>query len=395
MGAKSWTKDEIEYLEDKYGTVSMQAISETLGRSVVAIQNKRQKMHLGAFLENGEYITWHQLCIALGNKGGSGYKNISWIKNRHCPVKYKTVDQCRFKVIYLDDFWKWAEENREFIDFTKMEPLILGKEPEWLKETRKVQWAKKLRYRTDPWTKLEDDKLRQMISEYKYSYDEISRELGRTCGAVQRRCCDLGIKGRPVKAENHNHWSDEEFHILADGINRKLPYEVIADSLPGRSTKAIRGRVFQMYKTEDINKAAAILDGGSWGDNRPDRLITDCTLNTKERKQVKDDISKFMGILKIRICNYFEAGDYWQRFICQNWNDGCEAGEDNCDECTSFIRIRPQYCKRCGKTFFERGENNFCPECREQRKKQHQHKYMSMHSKSSKNNDDLRNIAND
>jgi hypothetical protein len=39
-----------------------------------------------------------------------------------------------------------------------------------------------------------------------------------------------------------------------------------------------------------------------------------------------------------------------------NWHDvkGCKAGQANCDDCNAFIRIREQYCKRCGTTFYKR-----------------------------------------
>jgi hypothetical protein len=215
-----------------------------------------------------------------------------------------------------------------------------------------------------------------MINEYKYTYEEMSEALGRTCGAVQRRCVDLGIKGRPVKACNTNLWTESELQILAAGINDMLPYEIIAERLPGRSVKSLRGLIYRMYKTEDINKAAAILNGGKWGDNRPARKITDRTLNTDERIQVRSDMTKFVLLLKGRICEHYESNDYWQRLICQHWNNGCEAGEDNCDECTSFIRLRPQYCKRCGRTFYEHESNDFCESCRTARKKAAQRKYI-------------------
>ena len=65
---------------------------------------------------------------------------------------------------------------------------------------------------------------------------------------------------------------------------------------------------------------------------------------------------------------------YWQRFMCMNWDDvgGCSAGCTDCDSCTEFRRIRPQYCARCGGTFYERKENRFCAPCRTARKKQAQ-----------------------
>lgn len=57
-----------------------------------------------------------------------------------------------------------------------------------------------------------------------------------------------------------------------------------------------------------------------------------------------------------------------------NWDDigGCSAGCTDCDSCTAFRRIQPQYCARCGGTFYERKENRFCAACRIARKKQAQ-----------------------
>lgn len=68
---------------------------------------------------------------------------------------------------------------------------------------------------------------------------------------------------------------------------------------------------------------------------------------------------------------------YWQRFMCQNWDDvgGCAAGCTDCDSCTEFRRIKPQYCRMCGGEFLERKEQIFCPKCRAMRKKQAQRKY--------------------
>lgn len=72
---------------------------------------------------------------------------------------------------------------------------------------------------------------------------------------------------------------------------------------------------------------------------------------------------------------------YWQRHMCMNWGDikGCAAGCSDCDSCTEFQRIRPQYCARCGRTFYEREENRFCKPCRTARKKAAQRKYARLH----------------
>lgn len=84
-------------------------------------------------------------------------------------------------------------------------------------------------------------------------------------------------------------------------------------------------------------------------------------------------ISALATVLRKRM-NDLGYDPYWQRFMCMNWDDigGCSAGCTDCDSCTAFRRIQPQYCARCGGTFYERKENRFCAACRTARKKQAQ-----------------------
>lgn len=86
-----------------------------------------------------------------------------------------------------------------------------------------------------------------------------------------------------------------------------------------------------------------------------------------------------VSVLRGRL-NELSFGGFWQKDMCLKWHDikGCTAGCTNCDECASFVRIKPQYCVRCGATFIEREENLRCPRCREQRKRQYMHKHLSM-----------------
>ena len=339
-------------------------------------------MGLGAFLDNGDYITWNQLHIALGlEKSGSGYKSISWIENRGFPIKTKKVENNSFKVVYLDEFWEWAEKNRSFIDFSKMEENILGLEPEWVKEQRKIDFTTKLTYKTSPWTNAEDKKLHRLLIEFKYGYFELSKILNRTSGAIQRRILDLGYRERPVKADNHIKWSDSEFHALSELIKQGTSYPLIAEII-GKSEKAIRGRVYQVYLTENLDKVRNYIGTGSWGNNRPERTIKyRLQMNIGEKEQVKEDLSKLAGLIRAFAKTHYDYNDYWQKDICMKWDGYCTENETCCDSCTSFVRIKPQYCVRCGKTFFERIENKICKSCREQRIKQFKRKYASLNKK--------------
>lgn len=317
MGNKpNWTQKEYDYLEENWGKVSIPTICKKLGRSENAIKIKAQRLGLGAFLEQGDYVTLNQLLIAVtGANYGSGYKMKSWVKNRDFPLHTKKVGKNSFKVVYIDEFWIWAEKNRSFLDFSKMEPLILGEEPDWVPEQRRKDFQAKALQRKDPWTKTEDDKLKYLLKQHKYGLAEIAKELGRTDGAIQRRICDLGLKERPVKADNHNPWQQSEYKVLAEMLNDGDSYGAISEVI-GRSEKAIRGRVYAVYKTENADKVRAMLNGGQWGDGKPKPTVR----LEKRKAEVKQDIQRLQELLLYR---RGELGyePYWQRHMCQNWHD--------------------------------------------------------------------------
>lgn len=250
---EKWTQVDVQYLEENWGNFSLKTLAKNLERSEASILNKVQRLGLGAFLDNGDYVSWNQFLIALGEQSGSGYKNISWIQNKGFPIRNKKVKNNSFKVVNLDEFWKWADENRSFLDFSKFEENTLGLEPEWAKEKRKHDIEKNRKYIRTPWTKIEEERLKKLLKDFKYTYDDLSRMLRRTNGVIQRRICDLGLKERPVKADNHIKWSESEKTLLQEMIGNGYSYEYMSEKI-GRSAKAIRGRVGAFYGTENLDK---------------------------------------------------------------------------------------------------------------------------------------------
>ena len=361
-----WTKEEVEYLSEKWGTVSIGHIAKKLNRSENAVILKKQRMKLGAFLESGDYITWNQLLIALGlGLCGGGYKMISWVENRDFPLHTRRVKSNSFKIVYLDEFWEWAERNQVFLDFSNFETHALGEEPDWVAEKRRQDKLGQRQFKMTPWTKTEDDKLVRMVKKQQYGFRELSLMLQRTEGAIQRRLTELRIKDRPVKADNTIKWTDQEFELLGQLIAAGKRYEQISEAI-GKSVKAIRGRVYQMYLTESLDKVRSMIDNGSWGDGRPERKIKHyLQMNQEEKQQTKELLTRLAAIIRDQYKQHFDDCDYWQKDMCQLWDGVCTVNETDCDSCTSFQRIRPQYCKRCGKTFFERKENVFCSSCRD------------------------------
>ena len=261
---RKWTKEDVEYLKEKWGNVSISSIAKKLNRSVNAVKLKAKRLGLGPMLENGSYVTLNQVAIALTGRPFSSYYKKSWIENRGMPVHSKKVIKNTFKIVYLDEFWKWAEKNRSFLDFSKMEPLTLGKEPAWVNEQRKKDYKSNALQRKDRWTPYEDDKLRYLLKQQKYGYAEVAEILYRSEGAIQRRCMDLGIRERPVKADiGGNLWTDDMYRIITKGIKNGDSYSLIANRI-GKSEKAVRGKVYNKYLTESADKVRAMIGDGQW-----------------------------------------------------------------------------------------------------------------------------------
>lgn len=247
--ARRWTKEEIVYLQTKWGTVSIRHMSKKLNRSINAIKIKAQRLGLGDPSLHYDGITLHQLSLAL-NISYNILRN--WEKSYGFPVKQKVfVNKMRVRVVTYDDFWKWAEENKQMIDFSKVEPNILGIEPEWVKEKRKADQIKASKIKkshNDPWTEEEDNILKGMLNAFCYTYPEIAHRLNRSEGAIKRRIFDLGLKARPTRLNNHIKYTDEEIQLIVTLIEKGYCIEDIASRI-GKSALGVRGKLERMgYK---------------------------------------------------------------------------------------------------------------------------------------------------
>lgn len=241
-----WTKEEEEYLEDSWGTVRKRTIAEKLGRTIVAVNLKAQRMNLGAFLNSGDYITVNQLMNELkGTYLGKNYTLEQWME-KGMPVRNQIVNEDRFRVINLDKFWEWAEKNRTLIDFSRLEPLVFGEEPKWLIKQRRIDKENNY-FKKTPWTEGEDKRLKSMLMEYRYNYRELSIRLRRTEGAIKRRMVDLGIKVRPLRMPNHRPWTEEETNLLIKLYHKGHGRNTYANYI-NRSAQACSGKIERLIK---------------------------------------------------------------------------------------------------------------------------------------------------
>lgn len=389
---KTWTADEIDYLVSAWGNVNMSTITKHLDRSECAIRLKAGKLNLGPFLANGyRYITISNLYKLIRANSSIAYLKTSWIKNRNLPThNISRSSKTNFSVVYIDEFWTWAEKNQYFLDFSKLERYQLGPEPDWVNQKREADILRNSFIKATPWTSREDNLLKELLKKQKYGYKELSQILCRSEGAIQRRINDLSIKYRPIKADNHQKWTESEYTLLGEMIKCGSKYEEISDRI-GRSVKAIRGRVFDKYLTENLDKVRNYIGNGNFGDGTPDKpLKYKRLMSNEEKNQANLLLSIIAGdlrcVAKMNSNVDEKYSEYWQKDMCLNWDDvkGCLACKNNCDSCTLFRRIPAQYCKRCGKDFFERKQNIFCSACRTARLKQAQRKFAILNNKQGK-----------
>jgi len=257
--AKNWTAEEFDLLDEQWGYKSIATIARNLGRSINAIKIKAARRGLGSHLHSGTCITFNELLKTLGQAGGYSEKLRVWTE-KGLKIKTHKVDKCSFRVVDIEDFWKFAENNRELFDFSRFEKNSLGVEPEWADRKRKAD-AKKRRLvkpHNEAWTPAEDSELIRLLKMHRYGYAELEQRLSRTAGAIQRRVIDLNLKERPVKAYNHNKWTSKQIDKLIDMIIDSEDYSAIALEVD-KSSKAVKGKVYSLFGTEKLDKVRKIL----------------------------------------------------------------------------------------------------------------------------------------
>ena len=207
---RTWTDEECSFLEEKWGVFTIPTLAKILGRSIGAVKQKANRMGLGTHLENREEITFRNLLEALGYSRYNSYL-VNRLRKLDFPFVYKASIKKKFRMVKIDEFWKWAEKNKCEINFAKFPKNALGKEPKWVDEKRRADLMNPSKVNPRrKWTKDEDRLLIEKVKSNRYTYQMLSRDLNRTECAISRRLLYLGVPYRPIPQDNHIKWTVEE-----------------------------------------------------------------------------------------------------------------------------------------------------------------------------------------
>lgn len=203
-----WTKEEINYLEDSWGTVTVKYLATKLNRTETAIRLKAERLQLSSCYTAAGDLSANEVSKILG-------VDIHAVTDCWMPHGLKATKKALIEreswFINLDDLMKWLKNNQDRWDSRRVELFALGTEPEWLKEKRKKDQSIPIK-RFQKWTKEEDNFLVTYIKMGK-TKKEIAKLLKRSVYAVKRRTSRLkqeGILPKKVLLP----WTKEENEIM-------------------------------------------------------------------------------------------------------------------------------------------------------------------------------------
>ncbi|MGM0876484.1 MAG: DNA-binding protein [Bacillota bacterium] len=180
MTRRNWTEEEIDFLKDNVGKMKIETISKKLNRSEPSIQNKLKRLGISNTKAQTGYLTTYELAN-LVQKDATSIRG--WITRHGLKSTKKITHSLRqFHFIHPEDFWKWASDNREKVDFSKIEPQTIIPEPSWVDKERKKENPTSYKI----WSIKEEKQLQMMLTEG-YSMREVAGKLDRSIISVQRK----------------------------------------------------------------------------------------------------------------------------------------------------------------------------------------------------------------
>lgn len=176
------SEQELCYIEDNLGRYSLQSIAKKLGKQPKSLEITliRKRGTSNTKISTG-MVTAGELAKTLQIDRNTV---VGWM-NRHGLPSIQRVTRYKKKFTFIDieEFWKWAYEHKDRIDFSKLAPNTLPPEPEWVKEERKKK--KNVRnYRN--WTIQEEKQLIELAASGK-TFQEIASILNRSTSSIEKK----------------------------------------------------------------------------------------------------------------------------------------------------------------------------------------------------------------
>lgn len=171
---REWTEHEEKYMKRYYLNQPSEVTAKKLDRTIYSVRRKAAIMGLNHYTDQ------------LNAKTIAGCFNcdfsvvLKWIEKYGLHArKVICKNQTRYSVS-PGDFWQWAENHKELINWARYEQKSIIPEPEWVREEVKNYKTPMSRQK---YTEEEKEKIRFLLRKG-MNYREISEEIGRSYYSV-------------------------------------------------------------------------------------------------------------------------------------------------------------------------------------------------------------------
>ncbi|MGF9891106.1 hypothetical protein ABEX78_20830 [Priestia megaterium] len=191
-GLHVWAQEEEEQLTNLYPTTSARNIAKILKiDSIQSVQKKAYRLGLKKRKNETAYINSSDFAKIVRVHPKT---LLRWVEEEALPCK--RIDKgfgYKEKTIYINSekFWIWAEQHKDLIHFSKIEPNALPFEPKWVKKARIAdkKIVKKQNNTRLKWTTEEENILLENYGEIPVY--KIEKKLGRK--KIQRKIEKEGL----------------------------------------------------------------------------------------------------------------------------------------------------------------------------------------------------------
>lgn len=181
---RRWTAEEDDYMIERFGKQPISFIAKKLKRTTGAVEGRLNRLGIyGGRSNNGDLTTYH-LAEVLKVDIHTVY---NWIQKYGMPCYQATVKTRVFTMIEVREFWKWAEENKERINWCRVSKNTLVPEPEWVQQQRHYDFIHRPQKENHSWTTEEDAKIWHMYYSQRYTQKQIGGIMGRSTRSIQSR----------------------------------------------------------------------------------------------------------------------------------------------------------------------------------------------------------------
>lgn len=137
MNQRILKQEEEDLLSDLWGVKSLETIAKKLNRTVSSIKNKVFLLGLGSQIENNyNGLTIKEISDLLDVDINT--VSVSWIGLGLRYKIQKISKSTSYRYVEIRDLYEFLEKNQNIWDSRNLEINILGSEPKWLKEKRRL-----------------------------------------------------------------------------------------------------------------------------------------------------------------------------------------------------------------------------------------------------------------